>query len=301
MEIGWTVCWIAGFALVILLIVWVLLKLRSLEIKPLDKSEIYSVVTSSIGDLKLMEAVGDIKKTGEEMKRSYREFEKLLEVKQYRGEWGEFQLQKLLKDILPEGSYAIRQEVKVLGKTPDAYIETGEGIICIDSKFSLDNYRKMVKAEDPYEREQHKKRFQRDVKGRLEEVKKYIKPEVGTTSFAFAFIPSEAVFYYLTSEELPLILNYSREGVILVSPIRLCLALNLLRDGIVGRRLSEQAEKVQRDLKTLSTGFKEFDRAWVTFKNTHLENAYKKATDVDEKYRHLKRDYEKITEVSLGD
>jgi len=289
------IIWIIAIVLLVVLVcvIYIVSKLRSLEIRPLTQQDIQSAVVSSVTDLKLMEAVGSVKKIGEEMRNSYQAFDRLLEVKRGRAEFGEYQLEELLGEILPRDRFGIREEVKGIG-IPDAHIESIQGIICIDSKFPLDNYRKMVSAEDESKREECKKRFREDVRNRVEEVTKYIKPEEGTTSFAFAFIPSEAVFYYLACEELSLVTEAASQNVLLVSPTRLCLALNFVREGIWGERLTKKAEEIRGKLKTLDSKFEAFDGVWAVLKDTHLKRAYDKADEVDRKYRELKDAYERI-------
>lgn len=289
------IIWIIGLVLFILLVcvIYIVLKLRSLEIRPLTQDDIKSAVVSSVSDLKLMEAVGGVKEIGEEMRNSYQAFERLLEVKRGRAEFGEYQLEELLGEALPKDRFGIREEVKGVG-IPDAHIKSVQGIICIDSKFPLDNYRKMISTDVESERQECKRRFREDVKNRVEEVKKYIKPEEGTTSFALAFIPSEAVFYYLASEELSLVTKAASQNVILVSPIRLYLALNFVREGIWGERLTKKAKEIRDKLQTLDSKFEEFDTVWSVLKDTHLKRAYDKADEVDRKYKELKEAYERI-------
>lgn len=270
--------------------------IKDLGLKPLTQSDVKSAVESSITDLKIMDAVGSVKTIGETMMRAHQDLETMLKVKQKRSRFGEFQLEELLADSLPKDMFGIREEIRGLG-IPDAHIKSVQGIICIDSKFPLDNYRNMIEARDESEKKRYKSVFQKDVRNRISEVKVYVHPEKGTVPFAFLFIPSEAVFYYLTEEESTLMVKAASENIYLTSPVMLQQSLNFIREGMWGERLTEKAKEVEEKLKTLNSKFGEFDSAWTTLKDTHLKRAWSKADDVDRAYRSLKNAYQRIAEL----
>ena len=189
----------------------------------------------------------------------------------------------------------IRERIPKIGKIPDAHITTPNGILCIDSKFPLDNYRKMLETTDETEKEKFAMKFRKDVEAHIKKIKiDYVKPEEGTTPFAFGFIPSEAVYQYLTECEMDLVAEAAKENVLLVSPATLAINLNLLAVGLKAAEISERAEQIQRNLAKLSSSLKEVENTWSTLYN-HIRNAYSKAGELDKKYDQLKVTFEQIT------
>ncbi len=125
-----------------------------------------------------------------------RSLQDILKNPKQRGVLGEYYLETLLKNVLPTGSYQMQYPFKD-GTIVDAVVFVKEKIIPIDSKFSLENYNRLVEARDPSEKERLEKLFINDLKNRIVETSKYILPEEGTTDFAFMFIPHEAIYYDL--------------------------------------------------------------------------------------------------------
>ena len=141
-----------------------------------------------------------------------------------RGVLGEYYLETVLKNVLPPGSYQMQYAFRD-GTVVDAAIFVKDKIIPVDSKFSLENYNRLAAAHDPAERERLERAFRQDLKNRIDETSKYVKPAEGTMDFAFMFIPAEAVFYDLlvakvgTVEAQDLVEYAFREKhVIIVSP-----------------------------------------------------------------------------------
>jgi DNA recombination protein RmuC len=138
--------------------------------------------------------------------------------------------------------------------------------------------------------------FCNDVEGHIEKIKiDYVKPEEGTTQFAFGFIPSEAVYQFLTECHPNIIADAAKEGVLAVSPATLALNLNLLSVGLKATEISERAEQIQNNIIKLSKSIGEVQDAWNTL-FSHIRNAYKKASDVNSKQDRLKAIFDRITE-----
>ena len=113
-----------------------------------------------------------------------------------RGVLGEYYLESLLQNVFPPGSYQMQYGFKD-GTIVDAVIFVKDKIIPIDSKFSLENYNRILSERDEAERERLEKVFKQDLKNRIDETAKYVKPEEGTMDFAFMFIPAEGIYYDL--------------------------------------------------------------------------------------------------------
>src|SRR3989339_686105 len=152
--------------------------------------------------------------------------EKTLKHQKQRGNWGEASLELILSNTLAPGQFKMQYEFKNK-EIVDAVIITKEGIIPIDAKFSLDNYDRVVHAMDERQREELEKEFKNDLKKRIDETSKYVRPQEGTVDFAFMFIPADGVFYNLLTHKVGSIdvntsdlIDYAfKKHVILVSPM----------------------------------------------------------------------------------
>ncbi len=120
----------------------------------------------------------------------------VLKNPKHRGILGEYYLETLLKNVLAPNQYKM-QYVFANGEIVDAVVFIKDKIIPIDSKFSLENYNKLVEERNPIEKEKLEKNFVNDLKNRIQETAKYIRPSENTMEFAFMFIPHEAIYYDL--------------------------------------------------------------------------------------------------------
>lgn len=244
---------------------------------------------------KITEKFGEINIHAKEIKELHRSIEQMLAIPQSRGELGEIALEKILEDQLPPNMYGIKKKVPN-GKIPDAFIHSTVGIICIDSKFPLTNYVKMMETKDDSEKEEFKKAFLNDLKLHLNKVASdYVKPHEGTAEFSFVFIPSEGVYWFILSEAYDLLNDFIKKGVQVVSPLTLSHKIQLIKAGIQSKKLSEKAEKVKNDLRKLSERFKKIDDLWKNIFETHLKNLNIKANELNDAYRKLKNEFEAIT------
>jgi DNA recombination protein RmuC len=251
---------------------------------------------SSIQDLGLHEDIGAIKNTAKQILDSSQNLQTLFEVKRGRAQFAEFQLEEILRDLFPPGKVHIQKRVEGFG-TPDAHIVTSDGILCIDAKFPLDNYRRMVDTQDPDERKRHAKAFASDVRGHVDKIARdYVRPERGGLPFALGFIPSEAIYQYLTEAEGDLLREAASRGVNLVSPSTIVATLNLLAITMRAQEIAEKAEEIQEGLQRLERGFKSFEGHWGKMK-THLSNAYRKMADADKSYTKLLLTYRRVARL----
>lgn len=281
--------------IVVLLIVLILLFLKRGRVEPKDVESAISNVWIKSG---LDEKIGMLTTYAKDIRDDYRSLEQMLRVPTERASLGEIALETVLSDQLPPDMFGIRERI-LDGKNPDANIKSTVGIICIDSKFPLDNYRKMIEVEDPKEKEGFKKQFLKDVQGHLNKIADdYVCPEKGSAEFAFAFIPSEGIYYFLVNEAYETFQRYTTKGVQVVSPLTLSHKIELIKAGVHAKKLSEQAEKVRRDITKLSQRFSDTDEKWRVFYETHLRNAGRKADELDEAYKKLREEFDRISKLS---
>ena len=182
----------------------------------------------------------------------------ILKNPKQRGILGEYYLETVLKNVLPPGSFQMQYGFKD-GGIVDAVVFVDKLIIPIDSKFSLENYNRMVEARDPNEKKRLENMFVADLKLRIDETSKYVKPEEKTTDFAFMFIPSEAVYYDLLinkigviSEDTNNLVYYAgKKKVIVVSPTSFLAYLQTVLQGMKNQKISEQAQMIIKEVERL--------------------------------------------------
>lgn len=260
---------------------------------PVDSDTLTAALSRTLSEMEFAEQVSRIADRAEEIQTVHRDLDRMLRAPRERGEFGEAQLEVMLSDHLPPDMYGIREQV-VGTKTPDAHVSTADGIVPIDSKFSLDRYEAYRDAENPEAEAGHKRAFRDAVADQLAKIESdYVRPEAGTTDFAFAYIPSESVYYHLVSEEYDLLREYTKRGVQVVSPLTLGHKLELLKAGVQAQKLSEEAQEVLERLDELGARFEAVEEEWSTLE-THLTNATKKADDVDRELERVRTAFDRI-------
>jgi len=175
----------------------------------------------------------------------------ILKNPKQRGILGEYYLETVLKNVLPPGMYQMQYPFKN-GEIVDAAVFVSDKIVPIDSKFSLDNYNRLVHASEA-EKPAFEKAFVNDLKMRITETAKYIRPEENTMDFAFMFIPSEGIYYDLLTnqvgggEEENLIQRAAGKWkVIIVSPTSFLAYLQTVMQGLKALKIEEKAVEIQQ-------------------------------------------------------
>ena len=189
-----------------------------------------------------------------------RKLEDILRNPKQRGILGEYYLETLLKNVFPPGMY--QMQYKFLdGEIVDAVIFVKDKIIPIDSKFSLENYNRVREEQDPVERERLEKVFKQDLKNRIDETSKYVRPEEGTMDFAFMFIPAEGIYYDLLVNQVGAIKTNTRDlieyafidkKVHIVSPTTFLSHLKMVMQGLRGMQIEESAKSIKKNVEELS-------------------------------------------------
>ena len=285
-------------AVVILLLPLVILIYRGRRIAPDD---IQPAISRAWRDSGLDQRMGELTSNVRDIRDAHSSIEQMLRVPKERASFGELSLETTLADQLPPDMFAIRSRV-FDGKIPDAHIKSTVGLICIDSKFPLDNYRSMVEMTHSSIKETYKKQFVKDVRGHLDKISAdYVCPEKGSAEFAFAYIPSEGVYYFLVTEAYDLLRDYTKRGVQVVSPLTLSHKVELIKTGVHARKLSEEAEKVRNDISRLARHFEEVDGVWKVLYESHIRHTGHKADELDQVYRKLREEFARISSLSTVD
>ncbi len=223
---------------------------------------------------KAAEVIRDVgKEVGQmsEIGRSMKELQDFLKSPKMRGNIGEQILKDLITQIFPKNSFHLQYQFKS-GEKVDAAIMTDAGLLPIDSKFPLENYRKIALSKNEEETKISKKDFVRDVTKHIDAIaKKYVLPEEGTMDFALMYIPSESVFYEIVNMDD--LVDYARtKRIYIVSPSTLYAHLQTILLSYEGHRIEEQAKEVIRLLKSLQIDYDKVNDSLDTL-GKHLGNA----------------------------
>ena len=192
--------------------------------------------------------------------------ENILKNPKQRGILGEYYLETVLKNVLPPGSYQMQYPFPD-GTIVDAVVFVKDKIIPIDSKFSLENYNKMVEERDPAEKKKLETVFVNDLKNRITETAKYIQPTRDTTDFAFMFIPHEAIYYDLLTNKVGagdenenLIQRAAgKYKVIITSPTSFLAYLQTVLQGLKALKIEESAKEIIKKVEDLGKHLKSYD------------------------------------------
>lgn len=230
--------------------------------------------------------------------------ENILQNPKQRGILGEYFLEELLKNVFSPSQYQMQYQFKD-GQIVDAVIFIRDNkIIPIDSKFSLENYNRIIEEKDPVQREQLEKSFRQDLKNRIEETAKYIRPNEGTLDFAFMFIPAEAVYYDLLVNKVGAIKSNTRDlidyavrekHVHIVSPTSFYAYLQTIIQGLRAFKIEQTAQEIRKNVETLSRhllSYNEYLQRLGNNLNTTV-NAYNLAS---KEFGKIDKDVMKITE-----
>src|SRR5436189_4143184 len=188
--------------------------------------------------------VGRATATLAEQAKELGQLQQVLRPPKARGGFGELLLGNLLRDRLPAEAYSLQYGFKN-GERVDAVIRV-DRLAPIDAKFPLDNFERLVDAQENSERELHEKAFSRDVKGHVDAIAaKHIRPDEGTSDFAFMYLPSEAIYYELVCGKTGALLTYAHEKRVLpVSPTTLTAYLQVVLLGLKGLQIEQHAHEV---------------------------------------------------------
>jgi DNA recombination protein RmuC len=191
----------------------------------------------------------------------------ILKNPKHRGILGEYYLENLLRNVMPPGQFEMQHKF-ANGDIVDAVVFIKDKIIPIDSKFSLENYNKLAEERNPAEKEKLEKLFVSDLKIRIQETSKYIRPEEGTLDFAFMFIPHEAIYYDLLVNKIGAITEEtdnliqraaSKYKVIIVSPTSFLAYLQTVLQGLKAMQIEETAKDIVKRVGELGTHLKKYE------------------------------------------
>ena len=184
--------------------------------------------------------------------------EKILGNQKQRGILGEIQLENLLANVLPPELFKMQYSFSN-GEIVDAIVKVGDFIIPVDAKFSLDNYNKMIESSDKNEIEALEKKFKSDIKSRIDETAKYIRPSEKTTDYAYMFIPADGLYQDLLNSRVGTLQINSRDlvsyaytkKVMIVSPMSLFPMLQITVKALHNLKVESSIEDIKRNIDKL--------------------------------------------------
>jgi DNA recombination protein RmuC len=232
----------------------------------------------------------------------------ILKNPKQRGILGEYYLETLLKNVMPPGAYQMQYSFPD-GNIVDAVVFVKDKIIPIDSKFSLENYNRIVETNDKSEKERLEKVFVNDLKNRITETSKYIQPENGTMEFAFMFIPHEAIYYDLLINRIGAIQGEdtenliqraaSRYKVIIVSPTSFLAYLQTVLQGLKAMQIEESAKDIIKRVSELSSHMKSYEEYHDKLGSSlsTVVNHFNKSSN---EFKKIDKDVVRITGESIG-
>lgn len=228
--------------------------------------------------------------------------EKILGNQKQRGIFGEIQLENLLSNVLPPEIFQMQYSFKD-GSIVDAIVKVNDNIIPIDAKFSLDNYNKMIESSDENEINLLEKKFKEDIKSRIDETAKYIRPQEKTLDYAFMFIPADGLYQDLLNSRVGSLKIRSKElvsyayqkKVMIVSPMSLFPMLQITMKALNNLKFEKSIELVIKNVQNLSDHLITYQTYHNKLGNTlnTVVNHYNRTSD---EFKKIDKDVMKISE-----
>lgn len=220
-----------------------------------------------------------------EIGRGMKDLQEFLSSPKLRGNIGEQVLKELLKQFLPKESFNLQYTFKS-GEKVDAAIKTSGGIIPVDSKFPMENFRKMSGKGDESIKKIAARDFERDVKKHIDDIaRKYILTEEGTIDYALMYIPSESIYYEIVNNQM--LFDYAGEKRVLpVSPTTFYAYLKAILMSFEGQKIEAQAKEILSSLRSIKSDYGKVEENLGTLQK-HLTNAYNMMGNVFSSFANL--------------
>ncbi len=237
-----------------------------------------------------------------------RRLQDILKNPKQRGLLGEYFLENLLKNILPPGSFKMQYAFSD-GMIADAVIFVQDKIIPVDAKFSLENYNRLCSSNNSIEKEQLEKQFRNDLKERINETAKYVRPEDGTMDFAFMFIPAEAIYYDLLINRVgSLEINtedlvqyaFRDKHVIIVAPTSFLAYLQTVLQGLKALAIEESAKEIKKRVEELGRHLASYN-TYMQKLGGHLDTAVNMYNSAYKEFGKIDKDVLKISGTEIKD
>ena len=220
-----------------------------------------------------------------EIGRGMKDIQEFLRSPKLRGNIGEQVLKDLLAQMLPKNSFFLQHTFKS-GVKVDAAIKTSAGIIPVDSKFPMENFRKMIGAQNETEKKSFEKEFVKDVKKHIDDISnKYILTEEGTIDYALMYLPSETVYYEVVNNTE--LFDYGgKKRVLPVSPTTFYAYLRAILMSFEGQKIEEHAQQILSAIKAIQKDYLKVEEN-LSVLGRHVQNAYNQMNNVNAGFNQL--------------
>lgn len=259
----------------------------------------------------LTEVVKGVTETKESTKQVFtiaeqlKSLESVLKNQKQRGNLGEASLNLILQNVLPPGQYQAQYPFKD-GEIVDMVVKTRDGLVPIDSKFPLENYLRFLDETDDVRREVYRKEFKNDVKKKIDQTSKYIRPEEGTMPFAFMFIPAEGIYYDLLNDtSVGVSANdlieyaYKQKNVLITSPTTFLAYLQTVLFGNQRAKIQEAATDIVKHVSELSKHLKGYEDSHNAMGKS-LSQAVGHFEKSNKAFKAIDKDVVRITDEKMG-
>jgi len=245
------------------------------------------------GDVR--ERLGELTKRAQDIEqvgKNISTLQELLRAPKFRGGFGELLLERLLADTLPQDSYSLQHKFRN-GEVVDAVVRIGGNLVPIDSKFPIEDFQRIIKAESEEEQKTLRRQFIRNIKKHIDDVTKYILPDENTFDFALMYIPAENIYYetIIRGTEQSDIYAYSlKKKVVPVSPNSFYAYLQVVVQGLKGLHFEKAAGEILSYVSRLQNDLNDFQHDYEIL-GGHINHA---ANKYDEAGRKLARFGDKL-------
>ncbi|MEM3830239.1 MAG: DNA recombination protein RmuC [Conexivisphaerales archaeon] len=237
---------------------------------------------ASVAELRIDTYLSAISETTRSLSEHQRSLTDIFTNKSSRGYFGERQLEDILKDYFGSDWIHVREKISSDIEIPDIYFDTPQGKLCIDAKFPLENYKKIVGAKDEKERSSADNDFSKDFKRHVKKVSGYVKPESGTARIALMYVPAESIYAYVAEDHPEWMDDAAKVNVLIVSPSSLIPQLVVVRSYVDAEKIVKYTDKIKRRIEGYQSDMGHILSEWSTLRQ-HIENSKKKALEMDDK------------------
>lgn len=232
--------------------------------------------------------------------------ENILKNPKQRGILGEYFLESLLANVLAPNQYKMQHRFKD-GETVDAAVYFKDKIIPVDAKFSLEKYNLLMQENDKSRRDQLEKEFKTDLKNRIDETSKYIRPAEDTTEFAFMFLPAEGIYYNLLIYNVGTVevntqdlIEYAfKKKVIIVSPTSFYAYLETVLQGLKALKMEESVKEIVKKVGELGRHLNSYD-SFLQKLGNHLSSTISSYNQASREFKKIDKDIYRVTAGEQG-
>lgn len=280
---------------------------KGLELSSVTMQKQFSQSAKMIKDI--TEELSNVKETNKQVlsfSDKLQSLESILKNPKQRGILGEYFLETLLSNVFNPNQYKMQYKFGN-GDIVDAAIFYNDKIIPIDAKFSLEQYNRIIEEKDDSKRVELEKKFKIDIKNRIDETAKYIRPKEDTVDFAFMFIPAEGVYYNLLAYKVgnmginanDLIEYAFKKHVIIVSPTSFFAYLETVLQGLKALKMEKSVMDIIKKIEELSQHLNSYE-TYMQKLGSNLGTTVNMYNSAYKEFKKIDKDVYKITEGESG-